>query len=49
LPKANYNASFGGDPAPNVVKQLKVSYRINGKAGEATFGENEVVLLPMPE
>jgi HEAT repeat protein len=49
LPKANYNASFGGDPAPNVVKQLKVSYRINGKANEATFGENEVVLLPMPE
>lgn len=49
LPNANYNACFGGDPAPNVVKQLKVSYRINGKDNEATFAENAVVLLPMPE
>jgi HEAT repeat protein len=49
LPSANYNACFGGDPAPGVVKQLKVKYRINGKEGEATFAENAVILLPMPK
>jgi hypothetical protein len=46
LPAANYAASFGGDPAPGVAKQLKVQYRINGKAGEATFAENAAVWLP---
>jgi hypothetical protein len=49
LPAANYNASFGGDPLPNSVKQLKIQYRINGKAGEATFAENAVIILPMPK
>jgi HEAT repeat protein len=49
LPSTNYNTCFEGDPAPNVVKQLKVQYRINGKAGEATFAENALVLLPAPK
>ncbi|MDZ4782655.1 MAG: HEAT repeat domain-containing protein [Planctomycetia bacterium] len=49
LPSANYNECFGGDPSPNVVKHLKVSYLINGKPGVATFDENATVLLPMPE
>jgi HEAT repeat protein len=44
-----YNSSFGGDPAPGVAKQLKVQYRINGKSGEASFAENSLILLPMPE
>ncbi len=49
LPSENYNEIFGGDPAPNTVKQLKVQYRINGKAGEATFAENALIVLPMPK
>lgn len=49
LPSANYNESFGGDPAPNVKKTLTVQYQIDGKPGEATFDENATVLLPMPE
>ena len=46
---SNYNASFGGDPAPGVVKKLKVEYRINGKPGSASFDENALILLPMPK
>lgn len=49
LPQTTYNESFGGDPAPNVVKQLKVQYRINGKEGQATFAENALIVLPMPK
>jgi HEAT repeat protein len=49
LPSTNYNASFGGDPAPGTVKQLKVQYRIDGKAGEALFAENAVIMLPVPK
>ncbi|MFP6764501.1 MAG: HEAT repeat domain-containing protein, partial [Planctomycetaceae bacterium] len=49
LATASYNTSFGGDPAPGVVKQLKIQYRINGKAGEAVFAENTMILLPMPK
>lgn len=48
LPQANYNEAFGGDPAPNVVKVLKVHYRIDGKDGQATFAENALILLPIP-
>ena len=44
-----YNGSFGGDPVPGSVKQLKVQYKINGKAGEATFAENATIILPMPK
>ena len=49
LPGANYNESFGGDPAPNIAKQLKIRYRINGKEGEVSLGENAMIVLPMPE
>lgn len=48
LAASSYNASFGGDPAPGTVKQLKIQYRINGKAGEASFAENALIILPMP-
>ncbi|MGZ0167176.1 MAG: HEAT repeat domain-containing protein [Planctomycetales bacterium] len=49
LAAASYNASFGGDPAPGVTKQLKIQYRINGKSGEASFAENALIILPMPK
>ena len=49
LPSPSYSASFGGDPVPGTVKQLKVQYRINGKAGEASFAEDAIVMLPMPK
>ncbi|HXT59290.1 MAG TPA: HEAT repeat domain-containing protein [Pirellulales bacterium] len=49
LPAASYNGSFGGDPAPNTAKQLKIKYRINGKEGEASFAENAAIVLPMPK
>ena len=48
LPSASYNETFGGDPAPGVVKHLKVRYRIDGKEGEATLTEDATVVLPMP-
>ncbi len=44
----DYNSSFGGDPAPGVVKRLKIQYRINNKSGEATFAENAMIVLPLP-
>lgn len=49
LASAGYNANFGGDPVPGSVKQLKISYRINDKAGEASFAENALIILPMPK
>lgn len=49
LPNPNYNESFGGDPAPGTVKVLKIEYVMNGKAGEATFAENDVIVLPSPK
>ncbi|MEO2013786.1 MAG: HEAT repeat domain-containing protein [Fuerstiella sp.] len=49
LVSASYNTSFGGDPSPGVVKKLSVQYRINGKEGEASFPENAVIILPLPE
>ncbi len=49
LPSAQYNGAFGGDPAPSVVKQLKIQYKIDVKAGEATFAENAAIMLPMPK
>jgi len=48
LPNPSYNAAFGGDPAPGVVKELKVRYRINGKEGQAFFRENATIMLPIP-
>ena len=49
LPSQSYNDNFGGDPVPGTVKQLKVHYKINGKAGEATFPENAAIILPLPK
>ena len=49
LASPSYNTAFGGDPAPGAVKQLKVKYTINGKAGEATFAEDALIVLPMPK
>ena len=49
LPSPSYSATFGGDPAPGVVKQLKVQYRMAGKPGEALFRENATIMLPTPK
>lgn len=49
LKPESYNECFGGDPAPGSVKQLKVRYKINDKAGEATFAENDLIILPLPK
>jgi len=49
LPSSSYNSAFGGDPAPGVVKQLKIEYRIDGKPGKATFEEDATIMLPAPE
>ncbi len=44
-----YNDVLGGDPAQGVPKVLKIQYRMNGKTGEATFGENQPIALPTPK
>lgn len=49
LPQANYNESFGGDPAPSTPKQLRIQYKINGQEGQATFAENALIILPLPK
>lgn len=49
LPSPSYNATFGGDPAPGMVKQLKVVYRMAGKPGEVSFKENASIQLPKPK
>jgi HEAT repeat protein len=49
LASPTYNASFGGDPSPGVVKRLNIEYRINGKSGTASFAENDLIILPMPK
>ncbi len=49
LASASYNTSFGGDPLPGSVKLLKVQYTINGKAAEASFAEDALIVLPMPK
>ena len=49
LSKRSYNGSFGGDPAPGAPKDLRVEYRINGKPGAATYPEDAVIVLPIPE
>ena len=36
------NSIFGGDPLPNIVKQLIVSYEDNGVKNEHTFVEGEM-------
>ncbi len=49
LSSASYNTTFGGDPAPNTPKKLRIQYKINGKAGEASFAEDALIILPMPK
>ena len=49
LPSPKYNSVFGGDPAQGQVKQLKVQYRMNDKAGEAVFTEDSPIRLPEPK
>jgi len=49
LPMSTYNESFSGDPAPNVVKMLKITYRINDKEGNVSLAENALIILPMPK
>lgn len=49
LSSNNYNAAFGGDPAPDSPKELNIQYKINGKAGEASFAENALIILPLPK
>ena len=49
LPSASYNSSLGGDPAPGIVKQLKIKYRIDGKDGEVSLNENATIVLPRPK
>jgi HEAT repeat protein len=46
--KGGFNGNFGGDPAPDRVKQLKIQYKINGKSAEAVFAEDTLIALPMP-
>ena len=40
------NDVLGRDPAPNVVKQLRVKYTLDGKPFEVTVAENEMLTLP---
>lgn len=49
LPSKSFNSSFGGDPVPGQRKRLKIEYRIDGKPGEASFAENTLILLPIPQ
>jgi hypothetical protein len=49
LPSANFNESFGGDPAPDTPKKLRIVYRMNDKAGEASFTEDALIVLPPPK
>jgi hypothetical protein len=49
LPSPSYNTSFGGDPSPGYVKQLKIQYRINGKQGDASFAEDSLIVLSEPK
>ncbi len=49
LPSSNFNEVFGEDPAPGSPKKLKIQYRLNDKAGEATFDENSLIILALPK
>ncbi|MCG8586740.1 MAG: DUF3395 domain-containing protein, partial [Pirellulales bacterium] len=49
LKTPKYNDAFGGDPAPGVIKVLRIQYRIDGKIGTVTLAENAPVVLPTPK
>ncbi len=40
------NDSFGGDPAVNRVKELRVGYTLDGQPGHTIVPENETLTLP---
>ena len=40
------NATFGGDPAYNFVKQLRVQYQRDGVTATKTFAENSTIVFP---
>jgi hypothetical protein len=42
------NAELGGDPVPNVVKQLEVTYSEGGQTYQKTIPENEMLSVPEP-
>jgi hypothetical protein len=46
LTVAAANTEFGDDPAPKLVKELRVQYTLDGKPAKATAVENTVLCLP---
>lgn len=38
--------SLAGDPAPNVVKELKIDFLLNGEKGSVRVGENQTAEVP---
>jgi hypothetical protein len=47
IPMSDYNTAFG-DPLPNIVKTLRIAYKINGgNIKHVQFRENEDILLPL--
>jgi hypothetical protein len=40
------NDHLGGDPAPGVIKQLQVDYRVNGVKKQELVNENQSISLP---
>lgn len=48
LADGGYNAFFGGDPAPQIPKKLRVTVRYRDDGGQKTveFGENAPIVLP---
>jgi hypothetical protein len=40
------NALSGKDPAPNIVKEVRVAYSYNGQRKQVRVGENQVLTLP---
>lgn len=48
LASNNYNECFGGDPAPDTPKQLKLQYKLNDVPGEVSLPENSLIIIPVP-
>ena len=49
LTSPSYNECFGGDPAPSTVKMLRIRYTMNDKAGDVSFAEDALIILPPPK
>ena len=43
------NALFGDDPCPNVRKELRIKYELDGEEVEKTFGEGVIIEIPEVE